>query len=505
MRGRANNKEVTINGGTGNDTIDVYGDNNKIFGGDGNDNITVNGGSAVTINGGKGSDTIYSSLNGGIFQYTSGDGNDIVYGYNSTTTLHITNVTYSTQNSGNDVIVNVGTGSITLKDAKSTKLNIKGTDTPTSTTLTVDNSTKSPVTVDSAIKSVDASTRTTAVNITGNSLANSIKGGTGADTLVGGKGNDTLTGGSGADVFIYANGDGNDVITDYVVGTDSIKLTSGSITSSSLSGSDVVLKVGSGSIKVKGAKDKKITVIDSAGKSTSKVYGTTTSTSTTLTVTNSTKSPVTVSSAIKTIDASKRTKTVKITGNTLANTIKGGTKADTIYGGSGNDSILGNAGNDKLYGDAGNDKLLGGAGADTLTGGKGNDTLTGGAGNDVFVYASGDGNDTITDYAAGDVIRINGSYSTESSNGNVKIKVGTGSITVLNTTVKKLTITAQKNYEERWFMDNSESCIPNSELESIIDKDSNVISNDYNYDPNSTLNKQFNQTLVINLIKPKNK
>ena len=51
-------------------------------------------------------------------------------------------------------------------------------------------------------------------------------------------------------------------------------MTSGSIISSSLKGSDVVLKIGSGSITIKSGKNKSITVVDSKGKSTSKVYGT---------------------------------------------------------------------------------------------------------------------------------------------------------------------------------------------------------------------------------------
>ena len=54
-----------------------------------------------------------------------------------------------------------------------------------------------------------------------------LDGGDGLDTLIGGKGNDTLSGGAGADVFIYADGDGKDVITDYAADEDVIKMTSG--------------------------------------------------------------------------------------------------------------------------------------------------------------------------------------------------------------------------------------------------------------------------------------
>ena len=82
-----------------------------------------------------------------------------------------------------------------------------------------------------------------------------------------------MTGGNGNDVFVYANNDGNDVITDYTAKQDKIKLTSGTISSSSIKGSDVVLKIGSGSITIKNGKNKSITVVDSNNKSTSKVYG----------------------------------------------------------------------------------------------------------------------------------------------------------------------------------------------------------------------------------------
>ncbi|MEY8880711.1 calcium-binding protein [Donghicola sp. XS_ASV15] len=51
-----------------------------------------------------------------------------------------------------------------------------------------------------------------------------LDGGVGDDRLFGGKGNDTLTGGEGADRFIFKEYDGDDVITDFEVGTDLIIL-----------------------------------------------------------------------------------------------------------------------------------------------------------------------------------------------------------------------------------------------------------------------------------------
>ena len=63
--------------------------------------------------------------------------------------------------------------------------------------------------------------------ITGNSGANhlsgaggndTIDGGAGADVITGGKGDDGLTGGTGADTFVFAKGDGHDVIHDFGAG-----------------------------------------------------------------------------------------------------------------------------------------------------------------------------------------------------------------------------------------------------------------------------------------------
>lgn len=105
----------------------------------------------------------------------------------------------------------------------------------------------------------------------------SLNGGAGVDTLIGGKGNDTLTGGKGKDVFVYSNGDGKDVITDYTAGQDKIKISSGSIRNTAYSGNDVVFMIGKGSITVKNGKGKKISVIDSNGKTTTKNYSKTTS------------------------------------------------------------------------------------------------------------------------------------------------------------------------------------------------------------------------------------
>ncbi len=307
----------------------------------------------------------------------------------------------------------------------------------------------------SSVKSVNASAVTKGIMILGNQNANSISAGKGDDTIFantgkdtifggagndiiygdagndslfgdagndsfyGGLGNDTLTGGDGSDVFIFGTNSGIDTITDYTPGEDKIRLIGGSLTSATVSGSDVTLYFGKSTwARVKNGKNKNITVIDKDGNSTTEKY------SYDVTITDSDNSPVTVAASVKVIKASSRTKAVKITGNLLDNSILGGKGNDTlngvagndsIWGGAGNDTIYGGEGNDKIFGEEGTDKIYGGAGNDTLTGGKGNDSLWGNSGADNFIYASGDGQDVIFGFEDDDLLKITGTFSTSYS------------------------------------------------------------------------------------------
>ena len=474
-----------INAGNGGDILTNRSEeaNVTLNGGDGDDRITNRG--YATIRGGEGDDTI--SLRGGsaLIIYEEGDGEDVIIGYTENNTLKIGN-SYTTSLEGDDVIITIGEGNIRLVEAAGQPLSIVNSKGQVETVVIDEakykfNAAGTAVTLnsdfkgkfdlgdfDSKVKTVAGGSAQNNIYIIGNSNANNINGGKGKDTISGGAGNDklygnagndwieggigndlisggqgndtlkadagtdTLTGGAGNDVFIVGKGDGSNIITDYTVGQDKIKISSGSISASSVKGSDVVLKVGTGSITIKDGKGKKITVIDSSGNTTSKIYDGTDET-TTLKLTNTSDSVAKAESKIRVIDASKRTKAVKITGNTLANSISGSSANDTIYGGGGTDSLLGNSGNDKLFGDAGND---------TLVGGKGNDTLTGGAGNDLFVYANGDGSDVIADYSSGDKIRISGSKisSAKVSGSDVILNVGSGNIRIKSGKGKELSI-----------------------------------------------------------------
>ena len=284
-----------MNGTSGADTLKNYSDNVTIEGGAGDDSI-VNHGNNVTINAGAGNDTVslYSSSSLNVIQYANGDGNDIIYGIKATDTLQISGAKYTTTKSGSDLIVGVGSGKITVVGGANVAFKIEtvaggGNDTTPPDTTPADtlpagwkyDGAKNllQATIASAenyidlaedygkeIEKVDGS-KISGVEIYGNDLDNSIKGGKGNDILAGGggAGNDTLTSGNGDDLFIYGGGD--DYITDYTAGKDSIQVDTSEIEIYGVEtvGANVVYSTDAGKITVKSGKGKQITLIDADG------------------------------------------------------------------------------------------------------------------------------------------------------------------------------------------------------------------------------------------------
>ncbi len=147
--------------------------------------------------------TIDGSDEEGVYNYGSnvlinGDyADDTIYNYDSDVSINA--------GDGDDWIITVGAGKITLEGAASF--------TPIITrTLKLTNVSSGKVTLPASYIAAEATSRTTAIQITGNALDNTLAGGAGSDTISGGAGDDTLIGDNGNDYLSGGSGD------DYVLG-----------------------------------------------------------------------------------------------------------------------------------------------------------------------------------------------------------------------------------------------------------------------------------------------
>ena len=125
----------TVSTGDGNDTIKFHysNDNDNILDlGAGNDRATILGDSN-TISGGEDNDYFYNSnASNTVFRYSAGDGNDLIDGFNSTSTLIIGggSGTYAQYERDSDILLRVGNGFVTLRGAANLDaLNVKGQNT----------------------------------------------------------------------------------------------------------------------------------------------------------------------------------------------------------------------------------------------------------------------------------------------------------------------------------------------------------------------------------------
>lgn len=420
---------VMINGGNGNDLLqNLYGTNVSINGDAGNDSIEIYVSSNVTVNAGRGNDTITienydKTVSGGLYEYTNGDDNDVIQGLSSKDTIKISGAKYSSMTSGNDIIITIGTGAITLKDvATLSTVNIINDTTPVNSinVNTYYNDDNSIVTLSPEVKTANASERTKPIRITGNNLANLILGSKGNDTLDGTKGNNTLTGGKGKDIFIY-NG-GNDIITDYEKGKDKINLDSASISNFTTINKDVTFTLSNNnSLTLNNMADKQISFL--SGSKTTKLTFTNNASldgsekGATLIPATTEFSAVNYSELV-TINAEKVSSAVNIIGNNKANRI-----------------IAGNYGS-------------------TLNGSKGKDSLIGGNGSDIFIYENKSGNKVIQNYSFGDTISLVGAQLSDASikGKDVVLKAGSKKITVKGATSQEITIS--EDGTTKFFVDN---------------------------------------------------
>ncbi len=228
----------------------------------------------------------------------------------------------------------------------------------------------------------------------GEADADTLNGGAGADLLVGGTGNDLLQGAVGADVYRFSKGDGLDRIyeSDTTIGVlDTVEFTnvaSSEIKQVEHSGEDLIIRYGSGDA---------ITVASH--------YNTATTSRRIERVRFSDGVEWTLADLARMVVGTSGNDTFGgytdvenvIRGLEGKDVLSGGDLHDELYGGDGADTLNGGAGDDALFGEADADSLSGGSGADVLIGGAGNDVLQGGTGSDTYKFSKGDGLDQISD------------------------------------------------------------------------------------------------------------
>ena len=419
---------VMIDGGDGNDSIQNWGNNVTINGGDGDDTITndsssgstnvtldggtgndtiTNSGDNVTINAGKGNDSISNSGKNILCHYDLGDGDDIIIGYNSTSSLQIGDGTnsYPTTIKGSDVIIKVGSGSITLKEVNkpengATLLGTGGNDY------------------------IEVSEGWKVVNALG--------------------GNDSIVNSGSYVLFKYESG--NDLIQGFN-DTSTLQIGDGSETySTQKSGSDVIVAVGDSSIKLVGAAS--LSKINIIGKEENKMSVTGTSGNDTI---NNTLDGATIQAIGDNDTIDNSGSNVSIVGGAGNDSIWNSGDTVTIDGGAGNDSINNywKSNNVSINGGDGNDSIYNGANSVTIDGGDGNDdisnsgsnvSINGGAGdntifndsNNVTINA-GAGNDSIQNWSNNVTIDAgDGNNSVNNQGDNVSIKTGAGNDIVYN-------------------------------------------------------------------------
>ena len=348
--------DFLIDGQNEDDIITGSADNNIIEGGIGND----------TIEGGAGNDSLYGESGDDQFSY---DGNTL----------------------GDDIVIDGGTGTDTIKCTKASALSevpLPATFSLAGNSIEVINCVAHP---NDAI--IDNGDRDNTWDFTGIAVteAMEIKGEGGNDTITGNTDNNQINGGAGDDILTGGAGD------DYILGSDGADNIQGGAGNDTLygeagddtfsydeqfalAGADIILDGGAGT-----------DTIDCLFNNTRVPIPTTFSLA---------------GNSIETVDCDDFSNT-ELIDNASANntwdftgiTFNAGAYQVDLNGAAGNDSITGTSGNDIIEGGTGNDSLYGAAGDDTFNyngSGLGSDViLDGGTGTDTIQCISTGSTDTV--------------------------------------------------------------------------------------------------------------
>ena len=365
-----------IYGYDGSDNLRGNDKNDTIYGGAGNDFIFGNGGNDL-LYGDAGTDEIYG-----------GDGKDTIHSYEGDTVDGGADDDYI-KNNGSNVSIVGGTGNDKIVNHKSSEVTIDGGDDNDTIEVYGNNITVEGGTGNDSIRlgSTSTSNYTFGIKVNAGADKDTIKSYISYATIAGEAGDDLISLSSAAQKnFIeYKDGDGHDEIYG-LTDDDTLKISSGNVSAVTVEDSDVILKIGEGSLRFKKFKGKEFKVTNPKGE-------------------------------IFKYKLSADKKTKEVTGSII-----GGKGQATIYGTSGKDNLYGDIKSDLIYGNGGNDYIYDNKGSNTIYGGTGNDQIYANGKNNLIVYHFGDGNDTVS--GCGTIRILGANYSTLKSGNDLILAVG---------------------------------------------------------------------------------
>ncbi len=407
-----------------------------------------------SMDGGTGNDMLYGGDGADTFVYRSGEGNEYIYNFNSTSEDafdvvqlfgELGTITRSNfRDSGMNTILEFGNnhitflepvGQITLLDSEGNTITSYGSTlasdveyNPGKTKLTIgrdaelEDNVVDMETLSTNLRDVNASQYEGEIYLLGNSKVNELRAGSGGSTLDGRGAGDKLYGGAGEDHFIISVNGGNDQIYNYNNAQGDVLqlLGGGTVTRSNFQDNADIEFLNLGEEKVliydpQGA----IRIVDEDGEEIL-VYGKDLQSGVEY-ANSKTQLKINYGAELDDEDTFDVSDYVNNLRDINASTYDGDTQLILI-------------GDDRV------NELRAAANGSSLDGGRGNDKLYGGNGADTYVYHAGDGNDVIYNYDGRqeDILQLIGVGNidrddfTDGAGNNIILHIGDNSITFNN-------------------------------------------------------------------------